>query len=145
MPQLQLPTFPAGATEITRELAVQQQDGTVFYLYGHVPVFQHAEHHLKSFRMFTSQLIVNGTVKEKDIVRRFGVPRGGVLQAVPALLATGVSMRAAIRALSRFGIASRDVTRKLEKEWAEYRKLNGLDLYENSESEVSWAPSCVHG
>jgi transposase-like protein len=74
MPQLQLPVFPAGATEITAELAVRKQDGTVFYLYGHVPVFQHAENDLKSFRMFTSQLIANGTVKQKDIVRTFGVP-----------------------------------------------------------------------
>jgi hypothetical protein len=74
MPQLQLPVFPAGATEITPAMAVQKQDGTVFYLYGHLPVFQHAEQDLKSFRMFTSQLIVNGTVKQKDIVRTFGVP-----------------------------------------------------------------------
>ena len=74
MPQLQLPTFPPGATEITPEMAVQKQDGRVFYLYGHLPVFQHAEEDLKSFRMFTSQLIVNGTVKQKDIVRTFGVP-----------------------------------------------------------------------
>ena len=74
MPQLQLPTFPAGATEITRELAVQKQEGTVFYLYGHLPVFQHDENDLKSFRMFTRQLIVNGTVKQNDIVRAFGVP-----------------------------------------------------------------------
>jgi hypothetical protein len=74
MPQLQLPVFPAGATEINSEMAVQKQDGTVFYLYGHLPVFQHDEQDLKSFRMFTSQLIANGTVKQKDIVRTFGVP-----------------------------------------------------------------------
>ena len=74
MPQLQLPVFPAGATEITSEVAVQNQDGAVFYLYGHLPVFQHDEQDLKSFRMFTSQLIANGTVKQKDIVRTFGVP-----------------------------------------------------------------------
>lgn len=55
-----------------------------------------------------------------------------------------VSVRATILALSRFGIASREVTKKLEKEWAKYRKLNGLDLYGNSESEVSQASSCVH-
>ena len=61
-------------TEITRDLAVQKQDGTVFYLYGHLPVFQHDEKDLRSFRMFTSQLIVHGTVKQNDIVRAFGVP-----------------------------------------------------------------------
>ena len=29
---------------------------------------------MRSFRMFTSQMIVNGTVKPKEIVRAFGVP-----------------------------------------------------------------------
>jgi len=53
---------------------VQKQDGAVFYLHGHLPVFQHDEQDLKSFRMFTSQLVANGTVKQKDIVRTFGVP-----------------------------------------------------------------------
>jgi transposase len=74
MPQLQLPIFPAGATEITPQIAVQTREGTVFYLYGHLPVFQHAERDLRSFRMFTSQMIVTGTAKQKDIVRTFGVP-----------------------------------------------------------------------
>ncbi len=74
MPQLQLPVFPAGATEITSQIAVQKSDGTVFYLCGHLPVFQHDEKDLRSFRMFTSQMIVTGTAKQKDIVRTFGVP-----------------------------------------------------------------------
>lgn len=74
MPQLQLPVFPAGATEITPQIAVQKQDETVFYLYGHLPVLQHAERDLRSFRMFTSQMVVTGTAKQKDIVRTFGVP-----------------------------------------------------------------------
>jgi transposase len=90
MPQLQLPTFPAGATEITRELAVQKQDGTVFYLYGHLPVFQHDERDLKSFRMFTSQLIVNGTAKQKEIVRTFGVPLITVKRSVKLYRERGV-------------------------------------------------------
>ena len=74
MPQLQLPTFPAGAVEITPEIAAQKQDGKVVYLHGHLPVFHHAEKDLCSFRMFTSQMIVQGTVKQGDIVRAFGVP-----------------------------------------------------------------------
>jgi len=55
-----------------------------------------------------------------------------------------VSVRATILAVSRFGIASRDVTKKIEKEWAKYRKQHGLDLYGNPESEVSQAPNCGH-
>jgi len=48
------------------------------YFHGLLPVFQHDEKDLKSFRMFTSQLIANGTVRQRDIVRAFGVPLGTV-------------------------------------------------------------------
>ena len=74
MPQLQLPIFPSGVTEINHQIAVQNQAGTVYYLYGHLPVFHHAEKDVRGFRMFTSQMIVNGTVKPQEIVRAFGVP-----------------------------------------------------------------------
>ncbi len=74
MPQLQLPMFPAGVTEINSQIAVQKEAGRVFYLHGHMPVFQHEEQDVRSFRMFTSQMIVGGTVKPKEIVKAFGVP-----------------------------------------------------------------------
>lgn len=74
MPQLQLPIFPAGVTEINHQIAVQKEAGTVYYLHGHLPVFQHGEADVRAFRMFTSQMIVTGTVKPKEIVQAFGVP-----------------------------------------------------------------------
>ena len=74
MPQLQLPMFPDGLTPITEDLAFQREDGKVVYFHGLMPVFQHDEKDLKSFRMFTSQLIANGTVRQRDIVQAFGVP-----------------------------------------------------------------------
>jgi len=74
MPQLQLPIFPAGVTEINGRIAVQTEAGRVFYLHGHLPVFQHEEQDVRSFRMFTSQMIAGGTVKPKEIVQTFGVP-----------------------------------------------------------------------
>src|ERR1700682_4291501 len=74
MPQLQLPIFPAGVTEINSRIAVQKEAGKVFYLHGHLPVFQHEEQDVRSFRMFTSQMIEGGTVKPKEIVKTFGVP-----------------------------------------------------------------------
>ena len=74
MPQLQLPIFPAGVTEINSRIAVQKEAGRVFYLHGHLPVFQHEEQDVRSFRMFTSQMIAGGTVKPKEIVQTFGVP-----------------------------------------------------------------------
>jgi hypothetical protein len=74
MPQWQLPIFPAGVTEINSQIAVQKEAGRVFYLHGHMPVFQHAEQDVRSFRMFTSQRIESGSVKPKEIVKTFGVP-----------------------------------------------------------------------
>jgi hypothetical protein len=41
----------------------------------------------------------------------------------------GISVRATILSLGRFGIASPEVTKRTEKEWARYRAENGLDLY----------------
>jgi hypothetical protein len=46
----------------------------VFYIHGHLPVFQHEEQDVRSFRMCTSQMIAGGTVKPKEIVKTFGVP-----------------------------------------------------------------------
>jgi transposase len=74
MPQLQLPIFPAGLTPITNDIGFQREEGKVVYFHGHVPVFQHAEKDLKSFRLFTSQLIVTRVVQQRDIVRAFQVP-----------------------------------------------------------------------
>jgi hypothetical protein len=74
MPQRQLPIFPAGVTEINNSIAVQKEAGRVVYIHGHLPVFHHEEKDIGSFRMFTSQMIVNGTVKPQEIVKAFGVP-----------------------------------------------------------------------
>jgi transposase len=74
MPQLQLPIFPAGVTEINHRIAVRNEEGRVYYLSGHLPMFQHEEKDVRSFRMFTSQMIAGGTVKPKEIARTFGVP-----------------------------------------------------------------------
>ncbi len=40
-----------------------------------------------------------------------------------------ISVRATILSLGRFGIASTEVTKRTEKEWARYRAENRLDLY----------------
>jgi hypothetical protein len=64
MPQLQLPIFPPGLTPITEDLAFQQDDGKVVYFHGLLTVFQHDAKDLKSLRMYTSQLIANGTVRQ---------------------------------------------------------------------------------
>lgn len=74
MPQLQLPLFPEGVTHLTPELAFVKKDGRVTYFNGHMPVFIHDEHDLRTFRMITSQFIVNGNVKQARIAQAFGLP-----------------------------------------------------------------------
>lgn len=82
MPQLQLPIFPAGTTLITPEIAFEVHEGKVIYVYGHLPVFQHEEKDLASFRFFTSQLILNGTAGQVDVAKAFHVPLGTVKRYV---------------------------------------------------------------
>lgn len=74
MPQVQLPLFPAGVTPINEALAVACRDDEVTYFNGHLPVFRHARSDLASFRLFTTQLVINGTATQGQIVRAFGVP-----------------------------------------------------------------------
>lgn len=82
MPQLQLPLFPAGVSPINNQMAVACQAGRVVYVLGHMPVFQHGEEDLASFRLFTSQLIDQGTLRHGDVVRTFGVPLATVKRYV---------------------------------------------------------------
>jgi len=49
------------------------------------PVFQHAEGDLASFRYFTSQSVVNGTVGQTEIARAFHIPQVTVKRHVEML------------------------------------------------------------
>jgi transposase len=82
MPQLQLPIFPAGTKEINQDVGVQCEQGKVVYVHGHLPVFQHNAEDLKSFRLFTSQMVVSGAVRAREVVEAFGVPMGTVKRYV---------------------------------------------------------------
>ena len=86
MPQLQLPIFPAGTTPITAELAFDCRDGKVTYVNGHLPVFQHGQEDLASFRLFTSQLASG---------ERYGEP-GGNCSSVSRAIENGEALREAI-------------------------------------------------
>jgi transposase len=59
---------------ITPELGFERQGQQVVYLNGHLPVFTHEVNDLASFRLFTSQLIANGTATQSQIAKAFGVP-----------------------------------------------------------------------
>jgi hypothetical protein len=71
---VRLPIFPDRVTHITAEIAFQPDAGKVYYFSGHLPVFVHEERDLATFRMFTSQLAINGDVTQAQISRSFGVP-----------------------------------------------------------------------
>ncbi len=71
--QLFLPLFPFEATLINSRVGVQKKEDTVYYFNGSMPIFKHMESDLDSFRFITSQLIVNGVCKQKEIVKCFGV------------------------------------------------------------------------
>jgi transposase-like protein len=82
MPQLQLPIFPAAVTAINQQVAVSCESGKVVYVHGLLPVFQHEREDLSSFRLFTSQMIANGSVRHSEIARTFGVPLATVKRYV---------------------------------------------------------------
>ena len=73
MPQTRLPFFPEDIELINTYIGVQKKDGAVYYFNGAMPVFQHPETDYSSFRLFTSQLVVNGNVTQVEIVKAFGV------------------------------------------------------------------------
>jgi hypothetical protein len=89
MAQLQLPIFPEGVTQLSTDLGVSCREGRVSYFYGTLPVFTHDAKDVKSFRMFTSQLYLDGKIKEVDLVRTFGVSAISVKRAVKLMEEAG--------------------------------------------------------
>ena len=67
--------MPRRGDGINNRIAVQREAGTVYYIHGRLPVFQREEKDVRNFRMFTSQMIINGTVRLAEIVRAFEVPK----------------------------------------------------------------------
>ena len=67
------------------------QDGTVTYIYGSLPILSHAVDDLKTFRMITSQLYVNGSAKQADICRAFGVSKISVKRSVKIYREKGIA------------------------------------------------------
>lgn len=73
MPQMMLPIFPAGATEINDKLAFKKEDGVVTYFSATMPVFHHSETDIASFKMIVSQFYVLGMAKQSEIVSASGI------------------------------------------------------------------------
>jgi hypothetical protein len=71
--QILLPFFPEEITMITHYIGVRKEEDIVYYFNGSMPVFQHRESDIDSFRYITSQFVINGNCKQVDIVKCFGV------------------------------------------------------------------------
>ena len=91
MAQAQLPIFPDHYTVLTPLLGFEKRDGRVYYFHGSLPVFNHAEDDLASFRMITSQLVVGGHVRQIEISRSFGVSYNSVKRSVKTYREKGAS------------------------------------------------------
>lgn len=89
MPQLHLPLFPSGATEITATLSFCRADDTVTYFYCGMPVFSHDKDDRASFRLITAQMHVTSGAKQADIARAFGIPKINIKRAVKLYRAKG--------------------------------------------------------
>lgn len=73
MPQMLLPIFPAGVTDINDKLAFKCEGGVVTYFNATMPIFHHAEDDIPSFKMIVSQFYVMGQAKQSEIVSAFGI------------------------------------------------------------------------
>lgn len=91
MPQIQLPMYPAGAVEINGDLACRCEAKTVVYFHGHLPLFTHGQDDVASFRMFTSQLIVQGSATQGQIHKAFGVPLVAIKRATKLYRTSGAA------------------------------------------------------
>ena len=131
MPQIQLPFFPEGVTQISDLLAFRVEDGRVTYFNGNMPVFIHDKDDTATFRMITAQFCANGNAKQSEIAKVFGIPKVTVKRSVKryredgpkgfyaqrksrgaAVLTPGV-MAEAQRLLDE-GLETADVARRLE-------------------------------
>lgn len=68
-----LPLFSKDVTLINNLVGFAKRDNTVYYFCGQMPVFQHVESDLSSFKMFMSQLYIQGTATQSEINRTFGL------------------------------------------------------------------------
>ena len=91
MPQIQLPLFPPELTAINKRISFQKREGQIYYFHYLTPLFSHEESDLESFRLITSQLVINGSVKEIEISRAFGVSYISVKRNVKRLKEEGTS------------------------------------------------------
>jgi len=90
VPQALLPLIPDGATQINARISVVQDDGQWTYFCGVLPMFQHRSDDRAAFRMFTAQLIDQGSCRQAEIIKTFGVAKNSVQRSVTQIRQEGV-------------------------------------------------------
>ena len=89
MPQLHLPLFACGATEITVGLSFCRTDDTFTYFHYDMPIYSHAQDDRASFRFVSALLHVTCGVKQAVLARAFGIPPINIKRAVKLYRANG--------------------------------------------------------
>ncbi len=93
--QTLLPIVPADGLIINRMLSVVKRtegEKTIWtYFSGIGPVFEHDSDDLRSFKMYTSQLICSGQCRKVDIIKAFNVSKSLVGRAVKKYQGGGVA------------------------------------------------------
>ena len=89
MPQLHLPMFPSGATEITTGLSFCRTDDTVTYFHYDMPIYSHAQDDRASFRFISALLHVTCGARQAVLARAFGIPQINIKRAVKLYRASG--------------------------------------------------------
>jgi transposase len=99
-----LPLIADGATRISDLISVARENDQWIYSCGAQPVFHHTQSDLRSFRMFTAQLVCQGACRQVDIVRAFGVSKNSVIRSVNKYRAGGVKAFYTPRATRRASV-----------------------------------------
>jgi transposase-like protein len=92
MPQPSLPLFQEGDIPINNQLSYRREDGKIFYFNWAMPVFQHDEKDMQTFRMITAQFCVNGGATQAEISRAFGVSLVSMKRSTKLMRKSGASV-----------------------------------------------------
>ncbi|KAF0118882.1 MAG: hypothetical protein FD151_2097 [bacterium] len=75
-----LPIIPEGASQISNNLSVIQENDEWTYFHGCLPIFSHRVLDRNAFRMITSSFILSGVCRNVDIEKTFKVSKSSVIR-----------------------------------------------------------------
>jgi len=90
VPQALLPLIPDGATQINDRISVVKEGGYWIYCCGVNPIFNHAADDHTAFQWFTASLIDQGSCRQSEILKSFGVSKNAVKRWVKKYREGGV-------------------------------------------------------